>query len=74
MNIAINLPHHKKSHHFCQPNLWRILLQMQFHGERRITDYEQRIIEMPNILYYYYFHYYDLKSLIELSHKIMTLL
>ena len=24
-------------------------------GERRITDYVQRIIEMPNILYYYYF-------------------
>ena len=47
---------------------------MQFPGERRITDYVQRIIEMPNILYYYYFHYYDLKSLIELSHKIMTIL
>lgn len=27
---------------------------------KKNTDYVQRIIEMPNILYYY--HYYDLKA------------
>ena len=45
-----------------------------FPGERRMTDYVQRIIEMPNILLLLIILLLSFESLIELSHKIMALL